>query len=170
MTEIYYNSGRYQNSLAFLIPLFPTPFDFYLEMHSYSVKVGVNSLSSSKHLPYDLLMRFASENNIDCETLKWLLLFDMLLHERLRSVPSWLECFSDYENKARKMNFLTKNPNIRDILPGYSDNELKQLTKLVSIQTFPLNPKTLEFGEYSYLFDYKQRDLDGHAKAILITL
>ena len=59
-----------------------------------------------------------------------ILKFDLLLHEKPRSLPNWCEEIN-YQIKDESYNFIVKNNSAYELLPEYQDCELKQLYKLV---------------------------------------
>ena len=162
MVEIYYNTNCFRNSSNYLKNNFSTPFDFYNALSTYKKQKGVISLVNNKQYSYAFLIEFAENLNINLEKLRWLIKFDMLLHENLRTTPVWLP-LPTIENHDKIYTFLTKNPSIREFLPDYNDIDLKQLPKLVHIEEFPFNPKTLKDTPTTLLFNYRQTDVWGAA-------
>lgn len=82
MTEIYYNSGRFSLSLAFLLAREASPARFLLEL------ADTVPVSPGKNACYDLLYAFAAGRGADTETLRWLMRADICLNERPRGMPA----------------------------------------------------------------------------------
>ncbi|MEG0614995.1 MAG: B12-binding domain-containing radical SAM protein [Oscillospiraceae bacterium] len=170
MTDLYYNSNRFENSRKFLLNLYDLPFDFYEKLAEFCEEFPENSPFISKQNTYTFLIKFAKKNNFDTNKLLWLIYFDMLLQENIRTIPLWLSIPHDLTPSEKAYNFITKNPNIVNLLPEYSEVPEKQLTKFIHIETFPFNPITFEDNFTTLLFNYRKTDLYSNAKAVEISL
>ena len=162
MVEIYYNTCRFRHSFKYLSNHFETPFDLYSALALHKKQNNILSLVNNKQYPYVFLIEFAEKLGVDLYKLKWLIKFDMLLHENLRTTPSWLD-IKNFENKDETYNFLVRNEKIKELLPEYDDVDVKQLPKLVHIEVFPFNPLTFEEKPTTLLFNYRRNDVWGSA-------
>ncbi|NDL67231.1 B12-binding domain-containing radical SAM protein [Anaerotalea alkaliphila] len=92
MLERYGNSGLYRRTLAHAIPLHPDPFSFYEALGDHFSGEGLEEVSLSKAQQTEVLRDFLRKwGKVDPGMLDELLKLDLLLHERLRKLPSWLE-------------------------------------------------------------------------------
>ena len=83
MVEIYYNSGRFQTILTYMIQEFQTPFDFFAQLGSFYTANGFHLSNHSKEQYYEILCDFwQSTNRIFTETMKQLCIYDICLHEK----------------------------------------------------------------------------------------
>lgn len=83
MTEVYYNSGRFEKTLEYLFRFCPSPFEAFLALGERMPR----QRSVGKYEYYDLLFAFAAERGCDPEVIRWLIRFDLLRKERPRKLP-----------------------------------------------------------------------------------
>ena len=84
-TELYYNSGRFTHTLEALLELAPSPFEVLLELGESLPQGRVD-----QYRYYDLLYAFCLGKGGDPERFRWLLKWDLCLHERPRKLPACL--------------------------------------------------------------------------------
>ncbi len=141
MTEVYYNSGRFENTLAYLLRFCPSPFEAFLALGERMPK----QRSVGKYEYYDLLFAFAAERGCDPERLRWLVRFDLLRKERPKKLP-------DCCGKS---------------LTGNYRRELAQLhlSKNQAAEVFPFDVTALEHtpGVIAVVCDYGVKDALGRA-------
>lgn len=111
MVEVYYNSGQFQNVLAYLVPMFDTPFQFYEKLGQFYEKEQLYGIGFKREARYEALRAFCMEwfMNADAEDdtdkvvqkkpgrtgdfsvgqLDCLLVFDYYLRENAKNRPSW---------------------------------------------------------------------------------
>ncbi|MBQ8298704.1 MAG: DUF4080 domain-containing protein [Clostridia bacterium] len=94
MVDVFYNSGRYKNSLKFAEEKFKTPFEFYFELSVYAEKNGYMERKISAEEWFDVLARFYFENRFEDYA-------DFL--ENLKK-----DHFNNFGNKRRRGLFLFK--------------------------------------------------------------
>ena len=83
VVEIYYNSGRFANSLSFLLRRFPSSAQFFLDLAN-----SIPDQTVGKYEYYDILFSFAEKSaEPELEKLKWLIRADLCLNERPRRLP-----------------------------------------------------------------------------------
>ncbi|HIX65072.1 MAG TPA: DUF4080 domain-containing protein [Candidatus Anaerotruncus excrementipullorum] len=83
--ELYYNSGRFTHTLEALLELAPSPFGVFLELGE---ALPAGHLDQYRY--YDLLYGFCLGKGGDPERFRWLLKWDLCLHERPRKLPACL--------------------------------------------------------------------------------
>ena len=110
MVEVYYNSGKFKNTLVFLEKYFDDPFQMYEALGRFYEKKGYSEISHSRMRRYEILMEFAGEQKeIPPEALSDVMLLDLYLRENLKSRPSFASDQKPYERliwdyrKAKKI-------------------------------------------------------------------
>lgn len=159
MTEVYYNSGQFANTLKVLIKQFPHPFSFYEELADYYEKNGLNGMSHTRMKRYEILLDFIKQKkDSDIEMYKELLTYDLYLRENLKSRPEWSRDLTSY--KERFWNIYKREEREPEILKDYEGYTFKQMSKMTHLEVFRYdvtkeypNPK-----ECFLLFDYKHRN------------
>lgn len=141
MTEVYYNSGRFSNTLAYLLEHVKSPFWAMLALGE-----TMPQRSAGKYEYYDLLFDFCLAQGADADACKWLIKFDICLHERPRRLPA---CCAGTETPAQER----KAAAVLDI------------PKSVHLERFPFDVTSTVKTPESILiaFDYEQRSPIGHA-------
>ncbi len=143
MTEVYYNSGRFSHTLSYALALCPSPFDGLLALGE-----AAPARSVSKYERYDLLYDFCVARGGDPAVCRWLLKYDLCLHERPRRLPV---CCPETAPAAR-----------RAVRPGTNTH--------VELFPFDVTDPARAPGETALLFDYMRRDLNGRAHTERIRL
>lgn len=83
MTEAYYNSGRFSHTLAYLLEYIPSPFE---AMRSLGERMPARAVGKYEY--YDLLYALCVDRGGDPEICRWLVRYDLCLHERPRRLPA----------------------------------------------------------------------------------
>lgn len=163
MVEIYYNSGKFIHTLAFLVPQFETPFAFYEQLSLYWLAQQCHYRSLSKLGLCDVLRDFIKENpKINLHDFEQNLKYDLLLHEKPRKLPVWLPDTTQPWRTAIQ-NFYHSREEIQKYLPHYFPLGHKVWERQTHIDVFEQNGK-----EIAVLFDYGQKDLLGNAKTMVL--
>ncbi len=148
MTEVYYNSGRFSHTLSYLMSLCPSPFQAMLELSQFlpQGKIG-------KYAYYDQLYGFLLKKGGDPELGRWLVWYDLCLHERPKKLP---ECCG--ENPLRQK--------YRQAIASFRP------PKTAHLELFPIDVTKKDFPKVMtpLLFDYQRRDFHGHAQVTQVTL
>ncbi len=164
MVEIYYNSGRFQTILTYMIQEFQTPFDFFAQLGSFYTANGFHLSNHSKEQYYEILCDFwQSTNRIFTETMKQLCIYDICLHEKPKKLPSFTDNAYQYEYRDWISQFYELQAHIEAYLPNYTSESSKRIAKIVHMQVFPFHPETKALTPTAVLFDYQKRDLTGKA-------
>ncbi len=149
--ELYYNSGRFYNTLEFLMRVliceYPTPFDFFVGLSRYiNCNSNINDGAVGKLLPYKTLIDFVKDLSKENDmTLHHLARYDMLLHEKLNVVPSWLFDSYDISYSEQMLKKLYADNTLSTLLPEINSLQSRQLSKVIHIEKFPFDP-TINHG------------------------
>ena len=92
LVDLFYNSGRFQSSLALLEPLFETPFSFYSELKNCLAREKITVHQLGKYGGYQLLLKLCES----CEpsllpALRQAIKYDIFARERVQVLPSFLD-------------------------------------------------------------------------------
>ena len=145
MVELFYNTGGYKSFIKFMLQKFNTPFDFFNSLAMFWEANDYHKLAHKKGALYTILYefgikKFPSDNMTICELLK----FDMLTKENLRTFPSWISSYYQYD--------------------------VKQISKTTAIHTFEYdictwlkqNSTKLQKRKTEITFEYKGANNDNH--------
>ena len=103
MVEVYYNSGQFKYTIAYLLRFFVTPYAFYETLGDYYEKNNLYGIGFKREARYEALRGFymewltkdAIDKGIDIEKensiLDSLLLYDYYLRENAKRRPAWSE-------------------------------------------------------------------------------
>ena len=160
MVETYYNSGKFLHTLAYLVPLYESPFAFYEALSQFWLAEGCQYKALSKIGLCDVLWDFVQKNEkVDKIRFQWAMKFDIALHEKPKKLPQWLRVGGngqEYERITAKL--------VQKYIPSYLDAEKKILIKNTYLDVFGEEvPKAI-------LLDYGHRDLLGNAEYLVIPM
>ena len=157
MVETYYNSGRFLHTLAYLVPLYESPFAFFEALSKFWVGENYHYLGLSKMGLFDVLWRFVEQNpKVDKRKLQWEMKFDIALHEKPKKLPAWLTVTNE-EQWHDKVFAFYGNPDLwQKCLPHYKSN--KEAIRQTHLEVFG------DEKQKAVLFDYGKRDLLGNAE------
>lgn len=157
MVETYYNSGRFLNTLAYLVPLYESPFAFFEALSQFWVGENYHYLGLSKMGLFDVLWRFIEQNpKVDKRKLQWEMKFDIALHEKPKKLPAWLTVTNE-EQWHDKVFAFYGNPTLwQKCLSHYKSN--KEAIRQTHLEVFG------DEKQKAVLFDYDKRDLLGNAE------
>ncbi len=165
MVETYYNSGKFLNTLDYLVPLYDSSFAFFEQLSQYWIARDYHQKSQSKIGLCDLLWDFVQQNSkVDLRRFQWLLKFDLALHEKPKKLPTWLTVSNDAHWHQQIFGFYCSSEQIQKYLPHYADMENKVVARISHLEVFgDEQPKAV-------LFDYDHRDLLSNATIVEIPL
>ena len=116
MVEVYYNSGQFQHTLEYLVPLAKDAFTFYESLGAFYEKKGYSEISHSRMRRYEILLEYLQEETeISVEKAAQKMLFDLYLREKLKKRPSFATDQKAYETAVwdyRKANRIPKTAHI----------------------------------------------------------
>ena len=163
MVELYYNSGQFTKTIAYLEHFFESPFVLYHELGCFYEKKGLFELSHSRLTRYHILLQWCEENEIgDNGLLKELMLYDLYLRENLKSRPAFAA--EVREEKEQIQEFYREEEQIRELLPHYEEYNWKQISRMTHMEAFHYDMEAaVEKGEAQpklryILFDYEKRE------------
>ncbi|MDO4554020.1 MAG: B12-binding domain-containing radical SAM protein [Lachnospiraceae bacterium] len=100
MVEVYYNSGQFRFSLAYLMHFVDNAFVFYEKLAAYYEKYGLFKVKHNRSSRYEILIWFAGEEELGEESvLLELLTYDLYLRENMKSRPEWAKDLSLWKGK-----------------------------------------------------------------------
>ncbi len=159
----YYNSGTFNKSLHYIIQNFyiESPFKFYEEIGQYFKNNKLDKVSHSRRTLYDILYKFYnSKFKIGKDTFSQYLKFDLLKNNRGAKMFSWGEREYNKDFKNICYGFLKDVKNIKQYLPQYTEEPVREIVKKVDFHIFNFNVleddllKRQEKKENIILFDY----------------
>lgn len=166
MVEIYYNSGQFTHSIAYLEHFFTSPMKLYQTLHDYYERKEIDLLAHSRIRRYEILLEYFMEEVLDkiepldketqLDLFKEILILDIFLREDRKSRPTF----------APKT---PQNRNLRDLYEKYK-KELNQ----VHIEQFSFDVlASAKSGKpikenHLLLFDYSWRDPLNKSARLLI--
>lgn len=157
MVETYYNSGRFLNTLAYLVPLYESPFAFFEALSQFWVGENYHYLGLSKMGLFDVLWRFVEQNpKVDKRKLQWEMKFDIALHEKPKKLPAWLTVTNEEQWHDKVFAFYGNPALWQKCLPHYKSN--KEAIRQTHLEVFG------DKKQKAVLFDYGKRDLLGNAE------
>lgn len=122
MTEVYYNSGQFVHTFAYLETLFLDPCSLYEALGDFYEKKGYSEISHSRIRRYEILLEFAQEHEeISREKLVSCMLYDLYLRENLKSRPAFATDQKPYEKaiwEYRRKHQISKTSHIEVFLDG----------------------------------------------------
>ena len=116
MVEVYYNSGQFQHTLEYLVPLAKDAFTFYESLGAFYEKKGYSEISHSRMRRYEILLEYLQEEtDVSVEKASQKMLYDLYLREKLKKRPSFAPDQKIYETAIwdyRKANHIPKTAHI----------------------------------------------------------
>ena len=116
MVEVYYNSGQFQHTLEYLVPLAKDAFTFYESLGAFYEKKGYSEISHSRMRRYEILLEYLrEETDVSVEEASQKMLYDLYLREKLKKRPSFAPDQKVYETAVwdyRKANHIPKTAHI----------------------------------------------------------
>ena len=157
MVETYYNSGRFLHTLAYLVPLYESPFACFEALSQFWIRENYHYLGVSRMGLFDVLWRFVEQNpKVEKRKLQWEMKFDIALHEKPKKLPAWLTVTNE-EQWHDKVFAFYGNPDLwQKCLPHYKSN--KEAIRQTHLEVFG------DEKQKAVLFDYGKRDLLGNAE------
>lgn len=157
MVETYYNSGRFLHTLAYLVPLYESPFAFFEALSQFWVGENYHYLGLSKMGLFDVLWQFVEQNSkVDKRKLQWEMKFDIALHEKPKKLPAWLTVTNEEQWHDKVFAFYGNPALWQKCLPHYKSN--KEAIRQTHLEVFG------DEKQKAVLFDYGKRDLLGNAE------
>lgn len=163
MVETYYNSGKFLNTLRYLVPLYTSPFVFFEQLSQYWITHNCHYQFQSKISLCDILWKFVLQNEqLDKQCFQWLLKFDLALHEKPKKIPDWLTVSNDKQWHRAILDFYRTPEQIACYLPHYVGIDSKVIARQTHLEVFGGQEQT------AVLFDYDHKDLLSNAAYTII--
>ena len=170
MTEIYYNTHRFDSEIAYLGKFFETEFDMFEQIAQFYEKGEYYLAPHSKLAYYDILYNFANTlDGIDVTLYKELAKYDICTHEKYRKLPEWVNCDLTKSNRDKIIEFYQNNADT-ELFAGYDNAPSTFLAKVAHIEGFSVNPFTMQNEKTFVLFNYNERDINGKCVGRIIEL
>lgn len=172
VTELFYNSGRFENILNYFTEKYETPFEFYRALGDFYFEKSYHLIPLSKEGHYEFLKLFHEKyfGEITLE-FKEFSRYDMIRHERPKKIPEWAVSENPV-SRTQILDFLRDEENVKKYLPSYEGIPAKDICGSVHIENFDIdvsdNFKKKE--KITLIFDYNNKCILGRAKAIKIKL
>lgn len=134
--ELYYNSGRFQNSLSYLFKLhYSSYFQFYTDFAAYWKDKGLFSASQSTKELYNILHGFAAHNGSMDIPLNELIKLDWLMYYNNGNMPDSLNRFDHSKVKSQIQEYLKRSTELHDAFL-LKESELKSQLKNIYYEIF----------------------------------
>ena len=165
MVETYYNSGKFLNTLEYLVPLYDTPFAFFEQLSQYWIAEKCHYQYQSKIGLCNILWQFAQQNHaVDLTKMQWLIKFDLALHEKPKKLPEWLVVSNEKQYRNQITAFYRDAALVEQYLPHYCGVDSKVTARQTHLEVFG------EVQPVAILFDYEHKDLLQNAQYMMIPL
>ena len=165
MVETYYNSGKFLNTLEYLVPLYDTPFAFFEQLSQYWIAEKCHYQYQSKIGLCNILWQFAQQNHaVDLTKMQWLIKFDLALHEKPKKLPEWLVVSNEKQYRNQITAFYRDVALVEQYLPHYCGIDSKVTARQTHLEVFG------EVQPVAILFDYEHNDLLQNAQYMMIPL
>jgi len=103
MVEIYYNSGLFCYTLNMLEGYFENAFAMYDRLAEFYKKNNLLELHHNRITRYEILKDFMEEYAAGCRYAGQVLLFDLYLHENLKTRPGFAYGLQEYKTATREL-------------------------------------------------------------------
>ena len=165
MVETYYNSGKFLNTLEYLVPLYDTPFAFFEQLSQYWIAEKCHYQYQSKIGLCNILWQFVQQNHaVDLTKMQWLIKFDLALHEKPKKLPEWLVVSNEKQYRNQITAFYRDVALVEQYLPHYCGIDSKVTARQTHLEVFG------EVQPVAILFDYEHKDLLQNAQYMMIPL
>lgn len=144
----YYNSGKFINTLTYLIDKSNRPFEFYLALYKYWKDNGLLYRNHSLKSLYDIIYEFSKKHmHVDIQLLKDLIKFDFMYFNNGKDLPDCVK---------------KSNKDIQNIFKEYirNDNWIKEnLPQVLNLSNLE-RAKRLSYGYFKYDITDDNREAD----------
>lgn len=167
MVERFFNSGRFNKTLDYLIKgFFDSPFDFYEKLSVYFKECRYFEYSLSSRDLYTSILEFAEAcfPNIDLRVVNELLKFDFLVSNNTNNLPKGVTRDIEAGFKEKCFEFLKTEEYIKEYVPHFEGIPAKQIYNKVHFERFQFDVTKEYIKEESVvvLFDYTNKNFAGH--------
>ena len=165
--EIYYNSGQFTTTVAYLEQFFERPFVLYEALGEFDRRKAEGYQAHSRMKLYERLLSFAEEiPGIDTQVFISALVHDCYLRENCKSRPVFAPAEGIPGKEAARI-FYQKEGASPLYLKGYIEYNSRQMANMTHLECYPIDVLRLQQGEVVYepvtvLYDYTRRDTFHH--------
>lgn len=171
LVELYYNSGRFDRSVAYLAEQFPTPFDFFNQFGQWYEEQGLYQTPLSQEDHYTCLREFLlSSGRGDPAHFCWLARYDLCRHQKPKRFPDWMGEGLKPAYRDAIYLFLDDPENQERYLPEYAGMDTRSLLRAVHLEVFPFHPETGQEQPAALLFHYRRPSFPKSSSAIEVML
>lgn len=164
MTELYYNSGQFSNTVKALLEEEETPFQFFSRLALFYEERGYSVINSSRVSRYHILLEyvllhpeiFKREKDYYKELLTW----DFYLRENAKSRPEFAPNLTIYNEEIRR--FYRREITNPCYLASYEEQDALRLQRMTHMEIFCHLQKEDKKDAKMLLFDYKNRNPLNH--------
>lgn len=165
MVETYYNSGKFLNTLEYVVPLYDTPFAFFEQLSQYWIAEKCHYQYQSKIGLCNILWQFVQQNHaVDMTKMQWMIKFDLALHEKPKKLPEWLVVSNEKQYRNQITAFYRNAALVERYLSHYCGIDSKVTARQTHLEVFG------EVQPIAILFDYEHKDLLQNAQYMMIPL
>ncbi|HHX24689.1 MAG TPA: B12-binding domain-containing radical SAM protein [Thermoanaerobacterales bacterium] len=129
LLDKYYNTGRFNLSLAHLEKSFNRPFEMYLSFYYYCKERDIFRNKNSLKTRYDILYDFALSLGVDAKLFSDIVKFDFMLTSGKGALPDCIDMIEDRRFLKKAKEYIYNEKWIKSKLPqafGLSSNELSK--------------------------------------------
>lgn len=164
LLDRYYNSGRFNSTLRYLLRFSSSPFDFYLGFYRFNLSKGRARLPAGLKELYRVLYEYAAHLcGSRAAAVKEFMRLDFLSSESPGALPPLIAGSVKDAFRDSCFAFLKEEENIKRYLPGFSGLPAKVIYKKVRFELFNLDFSACPVsyspgGQTALLFNYSERD------------
>lgn len=138
--ELYYNSGRFKNSLNYIFKnIYASFFDFYNDFAKYWRQNALFSASQSTKELYNILYNFAESKTLMSISLNELIKLDWLLYYNNGNMPGSIHRFDHSKVKNAIQSYIKTNNTVAESLFSKDEIDYKSLLKNIYYEVFYTN-------------------------------
>lgn len=135
--ELYFNSGRFKNSLSYIFKIsYASFFQFYKDFSEYWSQNALFAASQSTKELYNILYHFAESKKLMSTPLNELIKLDWLLYYNNGNMPDSINRFDHSKVKNAIQNYIKTNNIVADSLFPNDVIDYKSLTKSIYYEVF----------------------------------
>ena len=162
--EIYYNSGQFTHTLAFLCGHFDTPFAMYESLAHWYEEHALFGIQSSRLKKYETILAFgaacienkeqieAYEKSRQISLLTEYVTYDLYLREHVKNRPSFAASLETWKDIIHGL--LHREAEAHELFPQLADSGYRDLTKILHVEVFT----SIFDTPRAVLFSYEKRD------------
>jgi radical SAM superfamily enzyme YgiQ (UPF0313 family) len=166
--ELYYNSGRFKNSLNYIFRInYTSFFQFYVDFAAYWRDNNLFAASQSTKELYNIFYKFAESKKLMTMSLNELIKLDWLLYYNNGNMPSSIHRFDHSKVKNSIQNYIKTNHVIAEKLFANEVMDYKGILKTIYYEVFCTDVLSVhqDDGENKYIVFFAKAD-NGEVNAL----